>query len=56
MGGVVAVFSQVQPPDPCFLLSFYVISKVAFHPFVDYFGLAVCLRVIVGAKGQCRAN
>jgi hypothetical protein len=56
MGGVVAVFSQVQPPDPCFMLSCYVISEVAFHPIVDYFDLVVCLRVIVGARGQCRAN
>jgi hypothetical protein len=56
MGGVVAVFSQVQPSDPCFLLSYYVIYEVAFHPFVDYFCLAIRLRVIAGARGQCCAN
>ena len=48
MGSVVAVFSQVQPSDPCLLLSGYIIYEVSFHPSVDYFGLIVRLRVIVG--------
>jgi hypothetical protein len=56
MGSVVAVLSQVQPSDPCLLLSGYVISEVAFHPFVDYFSLTVRLRVIAGTRGQCRTH
>jgi hypothetical protein len=51
MTGVVAVFSQMKPPNPCLLLPSYIISEVAFHPFVDYFCLTISLRVVAGARG-----
>jgi hypothetical protein len=39
-------------PDPCSLLSTHIVSQIRLNPLVDYLGLPICLRVIVGVGCQ----
>jgi hypothetical protein len=56
ISGVVTIFPQVYPPNPCLLLPCYIISEVSFHPLVDYFSLPISLKVVDGARGQIHTN
>jgi hypothetical protein len=56
MGGVVAIFSQMQPSDPCFMFPWHIVSEIALHPLVDYLCMSISLRVIVGARGKGCTN
>ena len=52
IGGVITVRPQIQPLDPCSLLSCNVVPQVTLHPLVYYLGLAISLWMITRARSQ----
>lgn len=55
ISGVVVVLPEMQPFDPCLLLPWHIVMQ-PLNPFIHNLCLAICLRMIIGTRGQFSQN